>query len=55
MVFPCRLVTVSLTNALVHVSSLEAKLKATAKALKEAKVKRAKEVAAAKLFADQAV
>jgi hypothetical protein len=34
---------------------LEAKLKATAKALKEAEDKRAKEVAAAKLFADQAV
>jgi Skp family chaperone for outer membrane proteins len=54
MDFPCRRVTVS-ANALVRVSSLETKLKATAKALKEADKKRTKEVAAAKLSIDQAV
>jgi O-acetyl-ADP-ribose deacetylase (regulator of RNase III) len=53
MDFPCHLVTVSLANALVRISSLEAKLKATAKALKEADEKRVKEVAAAKLSTDQ--
>jgi Flp pilus assembly protein TadB len=52
---PCLLTTVSLANALVCVNSLETKLKATTKALKEANKKHAKEVAAAKLSANQAV
>jgi Skp family chaperone for outer membrane proteins len=39
----------------VRISSLETKLKATAKALKEADEKHIKEVAAAKLSVDQAV
>jgi O-acetyl-ADP-ribose deacetylase (regulator of RNase III) len=54
MDFPCRLVTVSLAKALVRISSLETKLKATTNALKEANEKHVKEVAAAKLSADQA-
>jgi hypothetical protein len=55
MDFPCRLVTVSLANSLVCVSLLQAKLKATAKALKEADKKRAKEVVVATFSVDQAV
>jgi hypothetical protein len=47
--------TVSLANALACVTSLEAKLKTTSKALKEADEKRAKEVSAAKVSADKAV
>jgi hypothetical protein len=44
-----------LTNALNRASALEAKLKATTKALGEADKKRVKEVAATKLAADQVV
>jgi Skp family chaperone for outer membrane proteins len=46
---------VCLANALARVTSLEAKLKTTSKALKEADEKRAKEVSAAKVSADNAV
>jgi hypothetical protein len=46
---------VSLANALARVTSLEAKLKTTSKALKEANEKCAKEVSAAKVSADKAV
>jgi hypothetical protein len=47
--------TVSLANALARVTSLEAKLKTTIKALKEADEKCAKEVSATKFSADKAV
>jgi Fe2+ transport system protein B len=47
--------TVYLANALVRVTYLEAKLKTTSKALKEADEKCAKEVSAAKISADKAV
>jgi hypothetical protein len=46
---------VSLANALACVTSLEAKLKTTSRALKEADEKRAKEVTAIKVSADKAV
>jgi hypothetical protein len=46
---------VSLANALARVTSLEAKLKTTSKAFKEADEKRAKEVSVAKVSADKAV
>jgi hypothetical protein len=49
------LFTVSLPNALAHVTSLEAKLKTTTKAFKEADDKHAKEVSVAKVSADKAV
>jgi hypothetical protein len=49
------LFTVSLANALARVTSLEAKLKTTSKALKEADEKRAKEVSAAKVSTNKAV
>jgi Flp pilus assembly protein TadB len=45
---------VSLANALTHANALEAKLKATTKALEEADNKHAKEVAATKLASYQA-
>jgi biopolymer transport protein ExbB/TolQ len=45
---------VSLANALVRVASLEAKLKTTSKALKEANEKPAKEVSDAKVSTDKA-
>jgi biopolymer transport protein ExbB/TolQ len=48
-------IAVSLANALNRASALEAKLKATTKALEEAHKKCAKEVAATKLAANQAV
>jgi hypothetical protein len=48
-------ITVSLANALARVNLLEAKLKATVKALEEADDKSAKEVAAGKLAANQVV
>jgi Skp family chaperone for outer membrane proteins len=47
--------TVSLANGLARVTSLEAKLKTTSKALKEADEKRTKEVCATKASADKAV
>jgi ABC-type protease/lipase transport system fused ATPase/permease subunit len=47
--------TVSLANGLACVTSLEAKLKTTSKALQEADEKRAKEVSAAKVSTDKAV
>jgi predicted KAP-like P-loop ATPase len=49
------LFVVSLANALVRVTSLEATLKTTSKALKEADEKRVKEVSTAKVSADKAV
>jgi hypothetical protein len=49
----CHFIDSSLANALVRVASLEAKLKTASKALNEAYEKRAKEVSAAKVFADK--
>jgi hypothetical protein len=46
---------ISLANALARVASLEAKLKTTSKALKEADEKRAKELSAANVSADKVV
>jgi hypothetical protein len=48
-------IAVSLANALNHTNVLEAKLKATTKALEEAANKHAKEVAATELVANHAV
>jgi vacuolar-type H+-ATPase subunit H len=55
LTFRIILFIVSLANALAQVTSVEAKLKTTAKALKEANEKRAKEVSAAKVSAKKAV
>jgi predicted nucleic acid-binding Zn-ribbon protein len=55
LTFHIVLFIVSLANALARVTSLEAKLKTTTKALKEADEKHAKEVYAAKVSAEKAV
>jgi hypothetical protein len=55
LTFRVVLFTVSLANALACVTLLEAKLKTTSKALKEADEKRAKEVSTVKVSTDKAV